>query len=62
MEKFLDNLKMQAEANPIVALGVAAAVISAVGKFIEQAGHAKGSRAYARAIDHKIRRSPRPPS
>lgn len=57
MEKFLNNLKHQAEANPIVALGVAAALLTAMGKFVDAAGHAKGSRAYARDVDRRIRQS-----
>lgn len=60
MEKFIENLKREAEANPTAALAVGAAVIATCGKFIEQVGHAKGSRAYARAIEHKIKHSKMP--
>lgn len=57
MDKFLDNLKREAEANPIMALAVGAGVITAISKFIDAAGHAKGSRAYARDVNRRIRKS-----
>lgn len=34
MNDFIDNLKRQAEENPLVALGVAAALLTAGSKFI----------------------------
>lgn len=55
MDKFLANLKRQAEENPVLALGVAAAVITAVSKLIDANGRAKGSRAYARQVDYRVR-------
>lgn len=55
MNKFIENLKRQAEENPIGALIVTALVVTAASKFVDAAGHAAGSRAYARQIDHKIR-------
>jgi 3D (Asp-Asp-Asp) domain-containing protein len=57
MNEFLENLKRQAAQNPIVALGVAAAVITSISKFIDASGHAKGSRAYARDVDRRIKKS-----
>lgn len=55
--RFIDNLKRQAEDNPIAALAVGAAALSAVGKFIEQAGHARGSHAYAKDVERRIKKS-----
>ena len=57
MNEFLENLKREAAANPIVALGVTAALLTAAGKFIEAAGHAKGSAAFARDVDRRIKAS-----
>jgi hypothetical protein len=57
MNEFLENLKREAAANPILALGVTAALLTAAGKFIEAAGHAKGSAAFARDVDRRIRAS-----
>jgi len=34
MEKFLENLKRQAEANPMAAIGIAAALIASVNQFM----------------------------
>lgn len=34
MEQFFNNLKRQAEENPVLAMGVAAALLSASSKFI----------------------------
>lgn len=56
MKKFLDKLKLQAEENPLLALVVGAGFLTAAGKFIDAAGHAAGSRAYARGVDHRIRK------
>lgn len=58
MEKFLNNLKAQAEANPLGALIVTTALLTAAGKFIDAAGHNAGSRAYARQVDHRLKRMP----
>lgn len=48
MEKFLENLKREAEANPLVALGLAAGLLTAAGKFVEAAGSVKSKNAYAK--------------
>jgi hypothetical protein len=56
MDKFVENLKRQAEENPIAALAVTAAVLTAAGKFIDAAGHAAGSRAYAKQVNHRIKK------
>lgn len=55
MNKFIENLTRQAEENPILAFGVGAAFITALSKLIDASGHARGSRAYARQINHKIK-------
>lgn len=56
MEKFLNNLKTQAEANPIAALAVGAAVLTAASKFIDASGAAVGRRAYAKQVNHKVKK------
>jgi hypothetical protein len=55
MKRFIDNLKRQAEENPILALGIGAAVITAISKFIDASGRAAGSQAYARQVDYRIK-------
>lgn len=54
MKKFIDNLKRSAQENPVATLAVAALVITATAKFIDAAGHATGSRAYAKQVNHRI--------
>ena len=34
MNEFLENLKKEAAANPLVAMGIAAALLTAAGKFV----------------------------
>lgn len=50
MDKFIDNLKTQAEENPVLALGVAAALITAVSKLIDSGATAKNSRAWQQEV------------
>lgn len=57
MNKFLNNLKEQAEANPLAALVVGTALLTAAGKFIDASGAAVGRHAYARQVDNSIKRS-----
>lgn len=58
MEKFINNLKAQAEANPMAALVIGTAVLTAAGKFIDASGAAVGRRAYAKQIDAKLKNTP----
>lgn len=57
MNKFVNNLKRNIEENPIIAIAVAAAVITATAKLIDAAGHNAGSRAYAKQVNAKIKNS-----
>lgn len=53
--KFLMNLKREAENNPMLTIAIGAAFITACSKFIDAAGHSAGSRAYARQVEHRIK-------
>lgn len=55
MNQFLENLKREAEANPTVTLGVAAGLFAATAKLVDAIGHHKGSTAYAKMIQNKIK-------
>lgn len=57
MRRYWENLKRHAEENPLVALGIGAALLTAVGKFIDAAGHARGSHAYARDVNRRVKQS-----
>lgn len=56
MDINLDNLKRQAEDNPLMALGVAAALITAVAKLMDANSAAQGRRAYAKQVDLRARK------
>lgn len=47
---FLNNLKRQAEENPIIALGVAAGLITAISKLVDAGAGAKNSRAWTKEV------------
>lgn len=48
MDKFLENLKAQAEANPVLAMGVAAGLLTAISKFMEANTNARNARSWDR--------------
>lgn len=57
MKQYLEALKRQAEENPMAALAIAGLVVTAVAKFMDSAGRYRGSAAYARDVDRRIRNS-----
>lgn len=57
MNQFFDNLKHEAEANPTMTLIVVTGLLAAAGKFIDAAGHHKGSTAYAKMVENSIKKS-----
>lgn len=48
MEKFLENLKAQAEDNPVLAMGVAAGLLTAFSKFMEANTNARNAKTWRR--------------
>ena len=56
MNNFINNLKRQAEENPMAALIVGTALLTAAGKFIDASGAAVGRRAYAKQVDASVKR------
>jgi hypothetical protein len=50
MEKFLTRLQNQAEENPMLALAIGAAVLTASSKFINAAGAAYGQRTWSKEV------------
>lgn len=50
MEAFLQNLKRQAEENPMLALAAGAAVLTAVTRFIGAGVEARNSHAWAQEV------------
>lgn len=57
MNEFFTNLKSEAERNPTLAIVVGTALLTAAARFIDATGHAAGSRAYARAVNHRVNKS-----
>ena len=55
MKKFAENLKRQAEENPVVILVIAVAAITASAKLVDSAGHARGSNAYAKQVNYRVK-------
>lgn len=54
MEKFLENLKRQTEENPVVALGVAAGLLTALSKLMEANTNARNSKSWSRETSRRI--------
>jgi hypothetical protein len=50
---FLNNLKRQAEENPILALGIGAAAATAAAKLISSVASARNSRAWAKEVSRR---------
>lgn len=57
MDKFLNNLKRSAEENPLFALGVGAAALTAISKLLNAGTERKNSKAWAKEVDRRVRKS-----
>lgn len=57
MNRFLENLKSQAEDNPVVALGVAAGLITAISHLINSSGNSRNSRAWEKEVERRIKKT-----
>jgi hypothetical protein len=55
-DRFINNLKHQAEENPVLAMGVAAALITAVSKLIDSSSNARNSKAWAQEVARRDRK------
>jgi TolB-like protein len=55
MNRFLENLQRQAEENPVLAMGVAAALITAISRLNDSRVNAKNSHAWAKEIDRRVK-------
>ena len=53
MNRFLENLRRQAEENPILALGVGAAVATAASKLLHSATETRNSKTWAKEVDRR---------
>lgn len=53
MQKFWNNLKYQAEQNPIAALAVGAAVLTAATKLMQANTERENARSWAKEVDRR---------
>lgn len=51
----LEKLKKQWEENPLAVIGVGAAAVGAVAKFVDALSAAKGRRAYAKQVNYRVK-------
>ena len=51
--RFFDNLSRQAEENPVLALGIAAGLITSISKLIGVSVDAKNARAWAKEVNRR---------
>lgn len=57
MNRFIENLKKQAQDNPIVAIAVGAALLTATSKLIDANTQRTYARAHTREIDRRVAQS-----
>ena len=57
MNEFLENLKRQAEDQPMVALGIGAAAITAIAKLLNAQGNHRNSKVWAKEVDRRIKKT-----
>lgn len=55
MNEFLENLKREAAANPTMTLAILGGLFAGAAKLIDAAGHHKGSTAYAKDVERRIK-------
>jgi hypothetical protein len=59
MNEFLINLKREASANPILALGVAAGLIGAISQLINSSNDAKNAKSWERESKRRVMKDSR---
>lgn len=53
---WLDKLKAQFDENPLAVIAVGAMAVTATSKLIDSVSAAQGRKAYAKQINHKVKR------
>ena len=54
MKKFIDNLKLQAEANPLAAIAAAGLLITACSKLLDSQTAASAARTHALEVNRRV--------
>jgi hypothetical protein len=57
MKQFAINLKQNAIENPMLTIAAIATVVTATAKLIDASGHARGSNAYAKDVNRRVKNS-----
>lgn len=57
MNDFLEKLKLQAQENPILALGIAAALITTISKFVDSSASSKNAASWERETKRRDRKT-----
>jgi hypothetical protein len=57
VNEFFENLKRDAAANPLIAMGIGAALLTAAGKFIDAAASTKSKNAYAKMMENAVKKN-----
>ena len=57
MNDFIANLKREAAANPLLAVGVGAALLTAASKLIDAAGSVKSKNAFAKRTENALKKN-----
>lgn len=53
MKRYIDNLKRQAEENPLVAAGLAVAAVTAITKLMQANTERNNSKSWAKEVDRR---------
>lgn len=61
MNRFLENLKNQAEENPVFALGVAAGLITAISQLVNASSNKQNARSWDRETARRAMKDVRKP-
>jgi len=56
MNRFLENLQRQAEENPVLAMGVAAGLITAISQLLNASANKKNSVSWRKEVDRRIKK------
>jgi len=54
MNRFLTNLRRQAEENPVIAIGVGAAAVTALSKLLSASNENRNSKAWAKEVNRRV--------
>jgi hypothetical protein len=58
MNRFLENLKREAEENPVIALGVAAGLVTAISQLVNASANKRNSTSWRKEVNRRTRKTP----